>query len=71
MAPPEQNTNETAVSLDGFERQDIAALEREAMQRGISLDEACKQLLLERAREIRNPKPKGLFGLLFGNRSVH
>ena len=70
MAPPEHNKDETEVSLDGFDAQDIDALQKIADERGLSFDEACKQLLLERARKLRKPKP-GWFGLLFGNRVVH
>jgi hypothetical protein len=71
MAPPKQTTTETEVSLEGFELQDIAALEKVAEDRGISFDEACAQLLQEHARSLRNPQPKSLFRRLFGNRAAH
>lgn len=71
MAPLTQTTAETEISLEGFDLQDIAALEKEAEERGVSLDEACKQLLLERAHSLRNPQPIGLLQRLFGNRAAH
>lgn len=71
MAPPKQTITETPVSLEGFELQDIAALEKVAEDRGISFDEACRQLLQEHARSLRKSQPKGLLQRLFGNRAAH
>jgi hypothetical protein len=71
MAPPTPTSNETEIPLEGFELQDIAAIEREAEERGISFDEACSQLLLEQARRIRTPRKKGLIQYLFGTRAAH
>lgn len=71
MAPPIPTAGDTEISFEGFELQDIAAIEREAEERGISFDEACTQLLLERARHLRAPRKKGLIQYLFGNRAAH
>lgn len=66
MAPPNQTHSVTEIPLDGFTKQDIEALEKIAKERSISFDEACKQLLLKRSRELRADRGPGLFARLFG-----
>lgn len=44
---------DTLVDLSGLAPQEIDALEIEAKKRGLSLEDACKQLLIEHARELR------------------
>lgn len=44
---------QTAVDLSGLSDQDISAIETEAKKRGLSFDEACKQILLDRSKELQ------------------
>ncbi|WP_156473287.1 hypothetical protein [Pseudorhodoferax sp. Leaf265] len=59
------------VSGEGFDAQDIQAIKDEATRLGISFDEACKQILLERARQIRRTPRMSVLGKLIRNCSVH
>lgn len=47
------NNKETAVDLSGLSAQDISAIESEAQRLGLSFDDACKQILLQRAKELQ------------------
>lgn len=66
MAPPEQDEVVAQIDLNGFSQQDIEAIEKVANDRGLSFDDACLQLLLERSRELRADRGPGLFARLFG-----
>ncbi len=43
----------TPVDLSGFADAEIDAIETEALRRGISFDDCCKQLLLEHSRQLQ------------------
>lgn len=47
------NKNQTAIDLSGLSEQELSAIETEADKRGVSFDEACKQILLDRSKELQ------------------
>ncbi|CAN7593988.1 hypothetical protein LJR039_004338 [Pseudorhodoferax sp. LjRoot39] len=59
------------VSREGFDAQDIQAIKDEATRLGVSFDEACKQFLLQRSRQIRRGQRMSVIGKLISNCSVH
>lgn len=71
MAPPEQIGVIAEIDFSGLAQQDIDAIKEIAKDRGVSLEDACKQILLERARELRSNRGQGLFARLFGIGVVH
>lgn len=42
-----------AINLSALSESDYSAIESEALRRGVSIEEACKQILLEKARVLR------------------
>ena len=66
--PPPHDIAE--ISSEGFDEQDIQAITDEATRLGVSFDDACKALILERARERRKTVPSAA-GLLLRFLRVH
>ncbi|WP_336695657.1 hypothetical protein [Delftia acidovorans] len=62
--PPQQHT-EDLIDLEGFAEEDIEAIETIASERGISFDEAVKQLLQEHIKKRREKAKKGVLARLF------
>lgn len=50
----------TAIDLDGLTDDEYRAIELEAIKRGVSFDEALKQMLLEVSRRIQRASPNSL-----------
>lgn len=51
-----QHKDIAAVDLQGFSDKELSAIESEAIRRGVSFDEAVKQLLIEHARNAKAKK---------------
>ncbi len=65
------NNKETAVDLSGLSEQDISAIESEAQRRGLSFDDACKQILRERSQELQKRARLNPIARLFRFQVVH
>lgn len=63
---PQPPHTEDRIDLEGFAEEDIAAIETVAAERGISFDDAVKQLLLEDIKKRREKAKKGVLARLFG-----
>lgn len=65
------HNKETAVDLSGLSEQDISAIESEAQRRGVAFEEACKQILLERSKELQKRGRLNPIARLFRFQVVH
>lgn len=43
----------TPVDLSTLDAQEIDAIKKEAMRRGVTFDDACKQMLVEHSRQLQ------------------
>lgn len=68
--PPQQST-EDRIDLSGFADEDIEAIEVIANQRGISFDEAIKQVLKEEIKKRREKANNGLIARLLRFRGAN
>lgn len=63
--------HETQIDLSGYGKQDIAFIREEAMKRDCSFDEAAKQIMLERIRQMRQQPQQPVLAKLFRFLTVH
>ena len=56
MTPPQDQFDIAAISSEGFSREDIEAIQHEALKHGVSFNEACKLLIKERAKQVSKGK---------------
>ena len=52
MTPPQDQFDIAAISSEGFEPEDIEAIQHEALKHGITFNEACNRLVRERAKQV-------------------
>lgn len=74
MKPPMPPSHEVPYDLTGVDPCVIDAIEEEAKVRGVSFDEAVKQMLIEHSRQLQSQQKRripSLIARLFGSGRVH
>ena len=74
MTPPAPPTGQVPYDLTGLDSSVIRAIEKEAYERGVSFEEAMKQMLVEHSRRLQMQQKRlipNLIGRLFSNRRIH
>ncbi len=61
----------TTVDLQDLADEDIDAIEKEALRRGISFDDCCKQMLLEHSRKLQKQARECPLRRFFGTSRAH
>lgn len=74
MTPPAPPTGQVPYDLTGLDSSVIRAIEKEASERGVSFEEAMKQMLLEHSRQLQRQQKScipSFIARLFGSARVH
>ncbi|MDL5036822.1 hypothetical protein QRD40_10735 [Comamonas sp. Y6] len=74
MPPPQIPIHDVPYDLEGLDPKALDAIEAEAKARGISFDEAVKQMLIEHSRQLQSQQMRripSLIARLFGSGRVH
>jgi hypothetical protein len=74
MPPPQIPIHDVPYDLTGLDSSVLDAIEEEAKARGISFEDAVKQILIDRSRQLQSKQKRlipSLIGRLFSNGRIH